>query len=263
MNYVVLGDGISGYIIASYLKNKHKKVLIYGNGKYNPPSILILKCNNINDIKKYFKIFGIKYNSKNIKKFVRPILIGYTDDYCKTIYNIPTEEMKKNYLLKQKRNVTVTAMSDSLNSFLAIDLKLVYEYLKKKLEKNVIYADIEKWQFENIKNCKVYNTIFETTLNDNKPKHEYITENIYNIQHYDYVYDCNINSNIKRISKDYIEHIKSPGTYIAKINNFYEEPRIYTITNIKSQSSWVDIGRTATKTQMKQEDIIQYLIDNE
>lgn len=36
---------------------------------------------------------------------------------------------------------------------------------------------------------------------------------------------------------------------------------IYNTFNAKTNSNWIDISRNATKTQLKQEDIINYMIN--
>ena len=64
-------------------------------------------------------------------------------------------------------------------------------------------------------------------------------------------------------SPEYVEYISNPGHYDFTIKNYYDAPRIYTITDPKTQSTWVDIGRNATHTQTKQEDIIKYIVKYE
>ena len=53
------------------------------------------------------------------------------------------------------------------------------------------------------------------------------------------------------------------GYYDFTIKNYYDAPRIYTITDPKTKSTWVDIGRNATHTQTKQDDIIKYIVKYE
>ena len=262
MKNIILGDGITGYVIAACLNYNNETFTIYGDGKYSPPSVLLLKCRNHAELLEYFNIFEIQYNAKNIDKYVKNIKVGYTEDF-KIILDKPTLEMKKNYLEKQGRKETVTAMSDDLNSFAAIDLKLVYEHLKKKYQKYVINKKVNKEDFVDLKNCTIYNTIFPTELNNSEPSIEYITVTQTDLKDYDYIYDCNKNSRIKRMTPEYVEYISNPGYYDYEIKNFYNEPRIYTITNTKSRCTWVDIGRTATRTQTKQEDIIKYIVKYE
>ena len=46
MKNIILGDGITGYVIAACLNYNNEKFQIYGNGKYSPPAILLLKYKN-------------------------------------------------------------------------------------------------------------------------------------------------------------------------------------------------------------------------
>ena len=80
MENVILGDGITCYIIAACLDYDGKKFKIYGNGNYKPPSILLLKYKTKEELKHYFYIFGIEYNDENIKEYTKRINIGYTYD---------------------------------------------------------------------------------------------------------------------------------------------------------------------------------------
>ena len=262
MKNIILGDGITGYIIAACLNHNNETFKIYGNGKYSPPDILLLKYKNQYELLTYFDIFEIPYSAKNIDKYTKSIRVGYTNDF-KTILDKPTPEMKINYLEKQNREATHSAMSDDLATFYGIDLKLVYEHLKKKYKKYFIYDDIKKEKFKSLVGCTVYNTIFPTEFNNNEPSIEYISVNKTNLKGYNYIYDCNKNSRIKRMTQEHVEYISNPGHYDFTIKNYYGAPRIYTITDPKTKSTWIDISRNATKTQLKQEDIINYLVKDE
>lgn len=262
MKNIILGDGITGYIIAACLNYNNEKFEIIGDGNYTPPSILVLKYKTTEELTEYFNIFEIEMNEKNIAYYTKAIKVGYTLDF-KTIYDKPTEEMKKAYLEKQHRAYTSSAMSDDLNMFMAIDLKKVYEHLKKKYEKYTTYKTIKKEDYENLKDCTIYNTIFATICNDYKPEVEYIFLTETNLDDYDYIYDCNRNSRIKRMTSEYVEYISNPGYYDFEIKNFYNEPRIYTITKPKDNFTWIDAGRNVTHTQVKQEDIIKFIVKYE
>ena len=48
-----------------------------------------------------------------------------------------------------------------------------------------------------------------------------------------------------------------------EIKNYYNEPAIYKTYNPKKDFTWIDISRNATHTQLKQEDIIKYILENE
>ena len=260
---VILGDGITGYVIAACLNYNNETFKIYGNDSYKPPSILLLRCKNKGEIRHYFHIFEIEYNDKNIKRFVKEINVGYTNDFLKIIVDKPTEEMIDNYLEKQHREKTKSAMSDLKSKFLAINLYEVYFHLRDKYKKRHVKVNNVRNIMHAIKATTIYNTIFETSLNDYQPTYEYIVFEENEIGKYDYVYDCNKKSDIKRYTSKTIEFIKEPIEDCVTIENYYNEPRIYTINKPKSQTSWVDISRSATKTQLKQEDIINFLVKYE
>lgn len=262
INNVILGDGITGYVIAACLNYNNEDFKIYGNGKYSPPAILLLKYKSQYELLEYFNIFEIPYSAENIDKYTKAIRVGYTNDF-KTILDKPTPEMKRNYLEKQNREATPSAMSDDLTTFYGIDLKLVYEHLKKKYKKHFVLCDVKKENFKSLVGCTIYNTIFPTEFNNNEPSIEYVSVDKTNLKGYNYIYDCNKNSRIKRITPECVEYISSPGHYDFTIKNYYDAPRIYTITNPKTQCTWVDIGRNATRTQTKQEDIIKYIVKYE
>ena len=259
----ILGDGITGYIIGACLDYNNEDFRIYGNDSYKPPSILLLKYNDNEELRQYFYIFGIDYNKANLKKYCTKIKVGYTTDFCKTIVDKPTEDMIKNYLEKQHREPTKSAMSDLNSSYDAIDLKEVYYHLKKHYYNKYIKIDNIKEALSYLRADNIYNTIFETTLNDNKPYTEYVALEENNILDYNYVYDCNPKSTIKRYTKNTSEYISEPIEYSFETNNFYNEPTIYTITKPKSGVTWYDISRRSTKTQLKQEDIINYMVKYE
>lgn len=262
MNNIILGDGITGYIIAACLDYNNEKATIIGEGNYKAPSILLLKYKNNEELEEYFHIFGIDYNDENINKYTKQIKIGYTNDGCKTILEKPTQDMINNYLMKQRRDITDSSMSDGINEFKAIDLKLIYEHLKKYYEKwhkkekisiDIFYKD----------NVTIYNTVFPTKANNFEPSIEYICTNKNNIGEFDYVYDCSLSSKAKRYTKDYSEYSSYINDYDFEIKNYYNAPQIYCCYDSKRNFTWIDISRNATKTQLKQEDIIKYLVKYE
>ena len=112
-------------------------------------------------------------------------------------------------------------------------------------------------------NVNIYNTIFPTRLNNYKPSIEYVCVRNNDLKGYDYVYDCNMISKVKRYTAKYEERISEGDYYDFKIKNYYEPPQIYMTFDPKSNVKWFDISRNATKTQLKQEDIINYLVKDE
>lgn len=259
MNNIILGDGITGYIIAACLDYNNEKATIIGEGNYKAPSILLLKYKNDEELEEYFHIFGIDYTDENIKLYTKDINVGYTIDNCETIVSEPTQDMINNYLIKQHRDTTESSMSDGINKFKAIDLKLVYEHLKKHYEKWHKKEKISTDIFY-LENATIYNTVFPTKANNFEPSIEYICTNKKDIQDYDYVYDCNLNSKAKRYTKDYTEYANYISDYNFEIKNYYNSPQIYCAYDSKRNFTWIDISRNATKTQLKQEDIIKYLV---
>ena len=265
MTNIILGDGLTGYIIAACLNYNNEDCIIYGNNKYNPPSILLLKYKDEEELHKFFHIFEIPITEENIEKYTLSITVGYTNDYCKTITDTPTNEMIDNYLDKQNREKKSSSMSNSDTNYRAIDLKKIYNILKNKYNNKVIIKDISKEDIENKynKNVIIYNTIFKTEANNFEPSIEYIKVGSNNTSYFNYVYDCNKNSRIKRYTNLTTEYISSPGYYDFTIKNYYEEPTIYSKCNIKNNFTWIDISRNSTNTQLKQEDIINYLVKDE
>lgn len=265
MTNVILGDGITGYVIAACLNYNNEDFIIYGNGKYQPPEILLLKYKNYEELERLFHIFEIPITDENIQEYTTSITVGYTSDNLNDILDIPTDYMIENYLDKQHRHKTSSAMSDSNFYYRAIDLKKVYKWLVKKYSNKIIYSNIDYETLKNkyTKNTTFYNTIFKTDANNFEPSIEYICMHNNNISHYDYVYDCNKFSRVKRYTKSTTEYISNPGHYDFTIENYYEEPTIYSKCNIKNNITWIDISRKATNTQIKQEDIINYLVKDE
>lgn len=261
MKNIILGDGITGYVIAACLNYNNKDFIIYGDSNYHAPAVLVLKYKNYDERDFYLHLFEIEITPENIGKYTRRISVGYTIDNT-TIVDTPTKEMISDYYAKQNRIKTNSSMSDSVNSFDAIDLRLVYEHLKNKYSKKVIKkkVDIDKLPTENV---NIYNTIFQTKLNNYEPSIEYISVSVNDTKGYDYIYNCNKFSRVKRITPGFIEYESSPGHFDFTIKNYYNEPEIYVTHKPKSNFTWFDISRRATKTQLKQEDIIKYLVEYE
>lgn len=263
-NYYIIGDGISGLIIASCLRHKKiKNIDIIGDGKYKAPSILLLKYKNKAQLKKYFEIFKIDMTEENINTYTKKIKVGFMND--EKVLDAPTPEMLEIYYKKQHRKQTDSSMSDGLSSFNAILLDKVYDKLREDFAKDIIYDNVTYTTIEMLKqqpNCIIYNTIVPTEANINFAKKEHVEIASTSLGKYDYIYDCRKKSSIKRISNNCIEHVKRPLLLNSfKIKNYYQSPMIYTARDVKLNSTWIDISRKATKTQLKQEDIIDFIIN--
>lgn len=258
MEYIILGDGMSGLIIAATLDYLGKDFIIYGKGEYKSPPIMLLECDAISK-KRYADIFDID----DIDSYIHHITVGYL--FNDKIHDTPDETMLYNYYLKQSRVKSNASMSNSKNKFDAIALNKVYDKLYEKYKDKIITDSIPIYEIDyEYKHATVYNTIFDTTANDYEPNYEYIEKTTYNNLGYSYVYDCNIKSNVKRITpttKEYLSNDELNHDFI-KIKNYYNEPAIYKTYNPKRDFTWIDISRNATHTQLKQEDIIKYILEN-
>lgn len=242
---IILGNGISAYVIAACLAYKKEDFKIYADitRKCNIPNILYLSCKNYLEAKFYLSIFDI---TENIDDYIKEIKVGYYYNNC--IHENITEEAKLNYLAKQNRANTSSCLSNAANKYLAIDLTKI---LSKLISKYNI-SDINDYKLSS--KDIIYDTININNLILGKESKEYLVKNdIFNIQKYDYVYDCS-DSDIKRYTKEFIEYIKKPNVECITINNYYDSPKIYKYKNI------ILLGRYSTKTQMKQKDIIDYII---
>ena len=114
MKNIILGDGITGYVIAACLNYNNKDFIIYGDGNYNAPAILVLKYKNYDERDFYLHLFEIEITPENIGKYTRRIKVGYTVDNT-TIVDTPTQEMISDYYAKQNRIKTNSSISDSVN----------------------------------------------------------------------------------------------------------------------------------------------------
>lgn len=258
MKHIIIGDGLSAYVVAACLDYRNEEFVIYNSGKLTTlPPILLLKYKNTEELKRYFKIFKIDYTNHNVSKYTKKINVGYS--YRGVIYNTITDEMRTEYLAKQNRTGVNSSMSDNLNSFNAILLDKVFEKLKSYYSAD----SISNMTFA--KDCKVYDTINLTNNCAGLIEYnEYLVASNNDLLEFDYVYDCNLDSPIKRYTKYYTEYIKQPidnFNHFIRITNYYGSPKVYTAYDIENKVEFVYIGRRATKTQTKQEDIIAYMLN--
>jgi len=258
MKNIVVGNSLGTYVIATCLDYLNKDFIIYDKNKginkgNSITPILFLKYNDEQELKFYFDIFKINYNNENISKYTKKIKVGYF--FNGKIYEIITQEMYNNYLSKQNRIKTKSSMSDNLNSYYGILLNVVFEDLKLRYEDKIVDT------MPNVINSKVYDNTKEFINNEGSV--EYVVKTNNDVLDFDYVYDCNLTSNVKRYSKNYTECISEPHIEHIKILNYYDKPKIYTEFDVKDNVEYIYIGRYATKTQIKQEDIIKYVLKRE
>lgn len=254
MDNVILGNSISAYTIAACLDYFHEDFVIYSNcDASDMPPIMLLKYSNEKELATYGKLFGID----NIRDFTKTIKIGYL--YDGIVHDDITDEIQLYYLLKQGRELTKSSLSDKLSSFNAIKLNEIYDELKRKYSDRVCLNGISNKFIEQLKKeSNVYDTI-TPVYNNYRGKYEYVTNTCYqDLLDYDYIYDCNPGSPVKRFSKNCTEYIKCPEQPYKQIVNYYNPHTVYIE---KSDFEYIRIGRSATKTQTKQEDIIKYMFD--
>ena len=231
MKRVIIGNGISAIVIAICFDKLGIDYEIYGSGTYFPPPLLILKEDK-------YHLFD------NIPR--QEVKIGYLHD--STIYDIiPSEEVKAEYFKKQNRKIKSSSMSDGLNKFYAINLRDVYNSFdtSKIINKKVSLEDFDK-------DTIIYNTVFP--LHNDNCEYLYIIPEINDTGEYSYIYDCNLTSDIKRITPSSTEYTK-PVQGSIKVKNYYEEPKIIRKDNV------IYISRNASCTQLKIEDIIDYIME--
>lgn len=242
---VILGNGMSSFVIASCLKYLQQDCVIYKNRDVAVyPEIMLLEYKNNDELELYKKIFDIE----NVDKYLVDVKVGYY--YNNKINDTLTGEAKRIYLEKQNRKNTTSSISDSKNLFKALKLNEIF---------NDNYTNFEYKPISNyVKDDSIiYDTMDYYSININGECHyEYLSHNdMFDIQDYNYVYDCT-DSKIKRYTKNSIEYIAKPDDRnFITISNYYDEPKFYKRDNITL------IGRYSTKTQMKQYDIINYLIN--
>ena len=259
MNNVILGNGLSSLIIASVLDYNNEKFKIYASGNYTPRNIALLKYDSEEELQLFGKIFKIK----NIKKYTKHIKVGYRLGNITT--NIPQQFMIEDYFKKQNRTQATSSMSDGANEYDAILLNEIYPILYKRYSKKVKDILVSKPVLDMLfkkENTNIYNTIFPTKCNDNECTFEYIIQEENDIGDYDYIYDCSYNNTVKRYTATTTEYCSDYNIYkYITIRNYYDEPKVYKTHYSKNNINWYDISRNATKTQLKQKDIIYYLIN--
>lgn len=227
----IIGNGISAVVISYCLEKLNIEHKVYGSGVFYAPELLYLKNDKYELFSKY---------SKEL------VTVGYIDD-SGNVTDTLSDDMYKNYLAKQNRQVTNSAISDGLSTFEAINLKQFYNDFDKLkiIDKRVSLSDFNTSDI-------ILNTVFP--FDENKePNWLYLKTAKNDIGDFSYIYDCR-NNNIKRITKNTIEYI-SPQEDTIKIKNYYDSPEI------KFKDNVVYISRNASQTQLKIEDIIEYIFN--
>lgn len=250
MNNVILGSGVSAYIIAACLDYCNQDFEIVSHVKdLRMPPIMLLKCNK-SDLELYKQIFCLP----NISDFLTHIKIGYLFDGI--IYDTMSDKMKTSYLAKQGRKQTSSSISDSLSSFYALRLDKIVSILQQRYSSRLKVCEFTEQDYMSDKSVIVYDTMFPID-SDAEQHFEYIVLNCnIDLSGYDYVYDCNVESNVKRYSENCTEYIVEPNCENIKLANYYNEVKVYEFCD----GRYVKLGRRATRTQMKQEDIIRYML---
>lgn len=252
MKHYLIGNSVTSYIIAAtldYLNNDFNIVL--NDRPLKIPPILLLKYKDDKELNTLFKIFKLEPSVANLVKYTKRIKVGYL--YDGKIHSKLTDSAKTAYLNKQKRTNSPTNISDSMSSYNAILLNKIVPFLQDRYSHTLVNKIPSK-------NVTIYNSMYNEKYSKNVYL-EYITKEKIDLLDYDYVYDCNEDSKIKRYSQQFTEYIEKP-THIEsfEIKNYYDEPTIYTTYNVLNNVTTTDIGRLATQSQLKQEDIIKYIL---
>lgn len=254
LKHYLIGNSVTSYIIAATLDYlQHDFSIMLNDRPLQIPPILLLKYKDDEELHTLFKIFKLEPSIANIEKYTKRIKVGYL--YDGKIHSKLTDSAKTAYLNKQKRTNSPTNISDSMSSYSAILLNKIIPLLQDRYS----YTLVNKIPLQNV---TIYNTIYNEKYSKNVYL-AYITKEKIDLFDYDYVYDCNEHSKIKRYSRQFTEYIEKP-THIKsfEIRNYYDEPTIYTTYNVLNNVTTIDIGRLATQSQLKQEDVIKYILKN-
>lgn len=252
-SYKIYGSTLTSVIIAKTLEYFKKPYELYTTKKIEiKPYILLLNFKTDDELKLYFNIFNIDFTQANIEEYVEDVKVGYL--YKGKVYDYLTEEMKSDYLKKQNRDsFKSSSMSDNLSSFKAINLKKVFKKLKYD------YQLVNEYDYSYTSNIISYYTEVnpEITVNENTNNIYLKKNNNWIYSEYSYIYNCNFDSNIKRISKETVEFINYEEGCM-KFENYYNEPKIIELTS--NNSKHILLGRGITKSQFKQKDVIDFVI---
>lgn len=252
MKHYLIGNSVTSYVIAATLDYLHYDFNIMLNDRpLQVPPILLLKYEGDEELHTLFKIFKLEPSITNIEKYTKRIKVGYL--YDGKIHSELTDSAKTTYLKKQKRTNSASNVSNSINSYSAILLNKIVPFLQDRYSHTLVNEIPSE-------NAIIYNAMYNEKYSKNV-YFEYITKEKIDLLDYDYVYDCDEHSKIKRYTQHFIEYIEKP-THIEsfKIKNYYNEPTIYTTYNVLNNVTTTDISRLATQSQLKQEDVIKYIL---
>lgn len=166
--------------------------------------------------------------------------------YKNKIYDHASEEMSISYLKKQGRKYDKNTFQFE-SSYQAINLiKLIN---KIKLNIDVLNED----RIPETDCIEIRTNIQVEKPNDSK---EYIRYQFNDLGEYNYIYDCNEDSNQKRICKNFVELI-SKEENSKELPNYYSKPEMYISYDFRNNKYIIYLGRFATKTRIEQKEIIK------
>ena len=225
----IIGNGISAIVASICLSKLNIEHQIYGSGDFIAPELLYLKNDKYN--------LFTDYPKEHIK-------VGYIGSDG-NIYERLNQNLQTIYLNKQGRQQTDTMLSDGLAEFEAINLKQVYDDFDKNkiIDRRVTLDELNDGNI-------IFNTVFP--FNENvKPSWLYVVPYQNQLSGYTYLYDCRQNS-IKRFTKNAVEFI-TPQKRAIPIKNYYAD------AEVKIKDNIYYISRNASQTQLKIEDIIDFI----
>lgn len=169
--------------------------------------------------------------------------------YKNALYDKATTSMIKDYLHKQSRKY-VDDFSFK-QTYDTIDVKKLLSKVKHKIrvldESNLPKTD------------SIYLITNSQVNNNNKPITEYICKANNDMMHYSYIYDCDLQSNVKRYDR-YTNECLSETEDSIHILNYCDAPVITCNYDIRKNTYSYYLGRYASKTRMLLSDVIKFAI---
>lgn len=171
--------------------------------------------------------------------------------YKNQLYDKANTLMVFNYLKKQNRKYI-----DDFNFKTSYDTIDVMKYLAK-IDSSFIYKNENDIKNKQHCICIYTNKQFKTS---GAFTYEYVAIEKNNRNGYSYVYDCDLNSNIKRYSTNCTEYLDDNNGRL-KIKNYSDKPMIYSTYDIVKDNIEYYIGRYATKTRMLLSHAIKFALN--